>query len=185
MKCLICFALFAVSNALPADNLLEQNRKTVQRLYLQTLGVGIAQLSSQQLTLAEAIAVQCPLEGGSAVYAARALYRLNIDRVFVDDSLCVETQERRQPVKKQPVVEGISLIPNPANELVTIKGLSLSKEQPVEVSLLDLNGRVCLNRVVETGELTLSTSDLLQGVYICQIKVRGKPPVALKLIVVH
>ena len=179
------FDAYIATNSLFADNLLEQNRKTVQRLYLQTLGVGIPQLSLQQLAEVEAIALQCPLEGGSAVYAARALYRLNIDRVFVDDSLCVETQERGARDKQQLPLEGISLIPSPANGLVSVKGLSSSEEQPVEVSLLDLNGKVCVNQVGDTGEVTLSTIDLLQGVYICQIKVRGKPPVALKLIIVH
>ncbi|MFN0215213.1 MAG: T9SS type A sorting domain-containing protein, partial [Saprospiraceae bacterium] len=158
----------------------------VQRLYLQTVGMGIPQLSPQQLAEAEAIAIQCPLEGGSAVYAARALYRLNEDRTFFDDSLCQQSQERKEIQSKQTTVEGISLVPNPANEMVSIKGLFLSKEQPVEIALLDINGKLCIHRVIETGrEAILSTTELLEGVYICQVKVRGKPPVALKLIVVH
>ncbi len=179
------FDAYVATNALPADNIREQNRKTVQRLYLQTVGMGIAHLNPEQLAEAEAIAIQCPLEGGSAVYAARALYRLNIDRVFVDDSLCIPSQERQGTLGKQTDVEGLSLVPNPANELVTIKGLSLSKEQPVEVSLLDLNGKICANRFFETGEAMLSTTGLQEGVYVCQVKVRGTPPVALKLVVVH
>ncbi|MFN0215491.1 MAG: T9SS type A sorting domain-containing protein [Saprospiraceae bacterium] len=179
------FNSYLATNMLPADNLLEQNRKSAQRLYLQTLGMGIAQLNPEQLAEAESIAIQCPLVGGSAVYAARALYRLNIDKVFVDDSLCISTQERKEAHEKKPTVEAVSLVPNPASEVVTIKGISLSKEQPVEVILFDMNGKVRIHRVIETGDATLSTIGLLDGVYICEIKVRGKPPIALKLIIVH
>ncbi len=179
------FGVYLSSNALPADNLLEQNRKAVQRLYLETVGVGIARLNPNQLIEAEAIATQCPLTGGSAVYGARALYRLNHDRLFSDDSLCIPLGARKQPALNQDPVEGFSLVPNPASDQVTIKGLSFSKEGPVEVSLLDMNGKTCLNRLINSGEAVISTAGLLDGVYICQIKSKGKPPVALKLIVVH
>ncbi len=179
------FDAYIATNSLSADNLLEQNRKTVQRLYLQTLGMGIFQLNPQQLSESEAIAEQCPLVGGSAVYAARALYRLNIDRVFVDDSLCTPSQERKDVQAKQFAVEGLSLVPNPASDMVSINGLSPSREQPVDVSLFDMNGKVCIHQVIETGEAALSIIGLLEGVYICQIKVSGKPPIALKLIIVH
>lgn len=76
--------------------------------------MGIQHLTAAQFAKAEAIAIQCPLEGGSAV-----------------------------------------------------------------------NGKQCAIQTFESGDVSLSTSNLLEGVYICQIKVRGKSPVALKLIVVH
>jgi len=177
----------SVTNALTSDNLLEQNRKTVQQLYLQTIGLGIAHLTPQQLAEAEAIAVQCPLEGGSAVYAARALYRLNIDRVFMDDSLCSTSQERRAVEGKMLTSYGkwIRLIPNPAADFVTVEGLDISQDQLVEISLLDITGKLCLSRIVEQGDIVLSTATLSEGVYICQVKLQGKPPVSLKLIIVH
>jgi hypothetical protein len=175
----------SMTSALPASNLLEQNRKAVQELYLQTLGMGIQHLTAAQFAKAEAIAIQCPLEGGSAVYAARALYRLNADRAFSDDSLCLLTQERKNVFDGQMTGEELILVPNPASDMVTIKGLLFSEDQPVEVCLIDMNGKQCAIQTFESGDVSLSTSNLLEGVYICQIKVRGKSPVALKLIVVH
>jgi hypothetical protein len=179
------FDAYLSTSVLPAVNLLEQNRKTVQRIYLQTMGMGIAQLNAQQLAEAEAIAVQCPLDGGSAVFAARALYHLNVDRVFLDDSICVPVQERKEVHAIHPIGEGLSLVPNPSNEVVTIEGLKQFMDQRVEISLLDITGKVCFNKAIETRDATISTIGLLEGVYICQIKISGNPPVALKLIVVH
>lgn len=170
---------------LPADNLLEQNRKTVQRLYLQTLCLGIAQLSQQQLAQAEAIAVQCPLEGGSAVYAARALYRLNIDRVFVDDSLCIETQERRQAQAKPVAHSEVYLLPNPATDMVTVAGLGSSAENLTLIQLVDANGTLRLQRRTAEHEWSFSVASLPSGIYFCRAQLGDAKPVLLKLVVSH
>jgi hypothetical protein len=175
----------ALTNVLPAENVLEQNRKKVQQLYLQTLGLGITQLTAQQLAEAEAIALQCPREGGSAVYAARALYRLNVDRVFAEDSLCLVTQERNIELKGQISLQGLKLTPNPAGDQFTIEGLAWEANQQAEVMLIDLNGRVCLQKAVSFKEATIPTIDLPQGVYFCRIQSANAPPVVLKLIIVH
>jgi hypothetical protein len=147
--------------------------------------MGIAYLSPQQLAEAEAIALQCPREGGSAVYAARALYRLNVDRVFAEDSLCLFTQERNVAFKTQILPHGLRLTPNPAGDQFSIEGLGWETDQQAEVMLIDLNGRVCLQKAVSSKEATISTFELPQGVYICRIQIPNVPPAALKLIIVH
>jgi hypothetical protein len=178
-------AFYAAALALPADNLLEQNRKAVQRLYLQTLGIGIPQLSPTQLAEAEAIAVQCPLEGGAAVYAARALYRLNEDRAFSDDSLCIETQERREVQAKPVERPEIYLLPNPATDMVTVAGLSASAETPALIQLVDASGVLRMERKVAARECAFSVASLPSGIYFCRAQLGDAEPVVLKLVVSH
>ncbi len=180
-------AINALSMTLPlsADNLLEQNRKAVQRLYLQTLGVGIHQLNGPQLLVAEAIALQCPLEGGSAVYAARALYRLNVDRIFFDDSLCQQSQERKEVTRNISPIGVIRLVPNPAKEVVTIAGLLASAEKPVMVQLINTNGMLCIEHKAFANELAISVASLPSGIYFCKVQPQGDKPIVLKLVISH
>ncbi|MCC6413931.1 MAG: T9SS type A sorting domain-containing protein [Saprospiraceae bacterium] len=175
----------ALVDALPVDNTLELNRKTIQQIYLQSLGIGIAQLNQQQLAVVEAIALQCPLEGGSAVFAARALCRLNKDRVFMDDSLCLGTQERRQISEITSPVSTVKLAPNPATETVLISGLQASPEKSAVVSLINTSGVVCLERTVAQGESTLDVSTLPNGLYFCRIWSEGHRITTFKLVVAH
>jgi hypothetical protein len=146
--------------------------------------MGIAYLSPQQLAEVESIALQCPREGGSAVYAARALYRLNVDRVFAEDSLCLVTQERSIGAQLT-LNSGLRLMPNPAADQVTVQGLILQAGQQAEIILFDLNGRVCLSELVSFNDPVIPTGTLPEGVYICRINTANAPPVALKLIIVH
>ena len=172
-------------DALSADNTLELNRKTIHLLYLQTLGAGVPSLSPEQLAVEEAIALQCPLEGGSAVFAARALYRLNEDRVFMDDSLCLGAQERRQISESTSTVSTVKLAPNPATETVHISGLQASPEKSAVVSLINTSGVVCLERTVAQSETTLDVSALPNGLYFCRIWSEGYRTTTLKLVVAH
>ncbi len=175
----------SLTNALSTENLLEQNRKAVQRLYLQTLGLGIHRLTASQLLIAESIAIQCPLEGGSAVYAARALYRLNADRAFNDDSLCFGVHERRQ-VQTKPVEHSeIYLLPNPATDMVTVAGLSASAENPALIQLADANGVLRMEHKVAEREWAFSVTSLPSGIYFCRAQLGDAKPVVLKLVVSH
>ena len=175
----------ALVDALPADNTLEVNRKTMQQIYLQTLGVGKPLLTAEQLETVEIIALQCPLEGGSAVFAARALYRLNEDRVFMDDSLCLGAQERRQISESTSTVSPVKLAPNPATETVFISGLQASPEKPAVVSMINTSGVVCLERTVSQGETTLDVFALPNGLYFCRIWFEGQGMTTFKLVVAH
>ncbi len=175
----------SLTNPLMADSLLAQNRKTVQQIFLQTVAMGYFTLDSAQMAEVSEIAFQCPLQGGSAVYAARALYRLNEDYVFSDDSLCTGSYERQDISPRQPSVAKLYLMPNPATEMVTIAGLSPDTRQPLRVSLMGADGRLCMDRTMGTDAPFFSVSSLAPGLYFCRIQVAGEVPKTLKLIVSH
>lgn len=174
-----------LTNPLVTASAVEQNRKKVQQIYLQTVGLGIKQLTPLQLSIVEPIALQCPLEGGSAVYAARALYRLQIERSFVDDSLCIPTQAREQITTRAASNADIFLYPNPANESVTLKGLVLSGDKPARIQFMDANGLLYLEQSIAEREQTFSVATFPSGVYFCRIQQENALPVILKLVISH
>ena len=171
-------------DGLSAVNLLESNRKTVLGIYLQTLGSGVQSLTALQFSIVSPIAWQCPLEGGTAVYMARALYQLGEECTFDDDSLCTMAQERYSPKASVAFTgEEVRLAPNPTSQMVEVIGLQASEEQPVRIILTDVNGRHWFDREVSGLKAVISLHDMSAGGYICQVITKGRPPTALKLIV--
>jgi polyhydroxybutyrate depolymerase len=57
----------------------------------------------------------------------------------------------------------VHVFPNPAKGSLTISSAS-----PIEISLIDVNGRLCLSRKIPAGETTLDVSTIDPGVYLIQ-----------------
>ncbi len=57
----------------------------------------------------------------------------------------------------------VHVFPNPAKGSVTVSSASA-----IEISLLDVNGKVCLNQEIPVGETTVDVSNLDAGVYVVQ-----------------
>lgn len=72
--------------------------------------------------------------------------------------------------------KGITLVPNPAKSHVDLK-INLSKREPVSVRLVDLSGKVMLEKseILNSGSqtLTLNIEKLVQGTYIVEVKSEG------------
>ncbi|MBK8565640.1 MAG: hypothetical protein IPN76_20410, partial [Saprospiraceae bacterium] len=65
--------LLASNEAITTTKVYEQNEKTVNRVYLATIGKGVYSPNAIQQTDLEAVASQCPYTGGKAVLRARGL----------------------------------------------------------------------------------------------------------------
>jgi len=174
-------------NALPTDNLYEQNFKTVSRIYLQTLAQDITVLTTSQFNEVSAISHQCIVDGGSAVLDARMLYQLKEIKNFSDDTLCIPVGQRTPVVSQrkgeQPLQ--IRLVPNPANEIVRIEGLTLGTNEVAVVELADLNGRIIETTSLTGDQPAFNLNQVPQGVYSCRIIKNGMLFQTLKLIVIH
>ena len=164
---------------------LEQNRKTVLKTWLESVGAGNNTLTAQQMANITPIAEGCPLVDGSAVYMARALYRLNIPREFVDDSLCLPVGYREQSQAVDKGNDLVRLIPNPANDLVTLTGIAASIEMPVNIDLYSSDGIRRLNMKVISAQVQIPTQNLPPGVYWCAVTRLDGEITTLKLIVQH
>ena len=119
-----------------------------------------------------AIANQCPIAGGDAVYQARSLYELlEPGMIYNDDQLCQTGVDPIQ-IPTSNIINGnnIKLFPNPATEEINIE-LYLPDLGLVDISIIDSYGRVVKQTSLSnTNRTTISTTELAQGVYYCQIK---------------
>ncbi len=156
--------------ALPASSILQSNRKSVLRIYLEVTAAGANHLTAAQFATVKAVAEQCALEGGSAVYTARALYQMNEKRHFDDLALCGESQERSTSAQRL-VKKGVALWPNPSTGRVQVFVPGIETEQSVHLRVTDVSGRVVLeqNGTTSDGNLLLDGSSLTPGIYFCQV----------------
>ena len=68
----------------------------------------------------------------------------------------------------------ITVLPNPANDLVAIQFSGLLKEN-VKLQLLDLNGRIVRTTIAYAGQTIawFNIEDLYDGLYIVQLQQAG------------
>jgi hypothetical protein len=158
-------------NGLPTADVLQNNRKTVQRIYLEITSNGANTLTPAQFDVISPIAHQCPLEGGSAVYMARALYQLNERKHFDDFSLCDIAVERNALEKPVTNPDELTLWPNPTSGKLQIFVPDVQTETAVVIQLTNLTGQVAMEKQIATsdGNLYLDLSRLTPGLYFCQV----------------
>jgi|GEM_PF-654510 len=181
-------AAWTLNQALPANDILQSNKKTANRVYLETVAHGISALTEAQFSAIATIAYQCPLEGGAAVYQARGLYELQEKGSFDDVLLCnLSMTERNQRQGTAHTADGLSIQPNPASGQVFVSISNNIANEGLSVVLADLNGkRMLATRIPEgASSATLDVSTLATGIYICRVKGRTKAYAPTKIVVQH
>jgi len=150
----------AVSTGLAPD----ANHKTVNGIVLNLLLCDT--LASGNLATLESIAEQCPLEGGDAVYEARAVVSYFTGQSFNDLEKCADTERQLHPdgINKLPESTTVALYPNPTSGHVFWTGTG---GQTVKVRVLNALGQLA-------AELTSATSSvnfeqLPEGLYQVQL----------------
>lgn len=115
--------LIALNTAVNTTLVPDGNHKTVNNIVLSYLLTDT--LASGDLTTLEGIAEQCPLEGGDAVYEARAIVAYLTGASFDDEDICALAEERHQAEKpeKATALSRIVLYPNPTTGLLTWSGI--------------------------------------------------------------
>ncbi len=152
----------AVSTTLAPDD----NHKTVNNIVLNFLLTDT--LASGDLTTLEGIAEQCPLEGGDAVYEARAFVSYFTGTDYNDFDLCAPPQPRQKQVNgKSSGLKDITLYPNPTTGEVF---LSVSGE--VLARVFNNIGQMQMEKTVADNRLNLSL--LPPGVYRLQLFREGR-----------
>ncbi|MBN2762347.1 MAG: T9SS type A sorting domain-containing protein, partial [Bacteroidales bacterium] len=68
------------------------------------------------------------------------------------------------------IEEGITMFPNPANDQLTIKGLTENSN----VKIMNAVGQLVYNGLIESSKAVINVSSLDNGVYILQIDANGK-----------
>ena len=157
-------------------NAIEANHKAVNRL-LEKLMRNREQFDAVDSMALEAIAVQCPLSGGRAVYMARAAFGLlDAGRIF-DEGLCLGT-EKQADTPENVSLEGIKLIPNPAMHKV-----SLHTSTECTVWVYDLHGHLMQVLDLDAGQLELDLSNWARGIYLFRYQMKTGETGSKRLVV--
>ncbi|QQR87172.1 MAG: T9SS type A sorting domain-containing protein [Flavobacteriales bacterium] len=155
--------------ALASTELIEQNAKAVNEIYLSTIAVsgeGLVFDASQEATLLS-IASQCPLLGGNPVYQARSMYTLIDEEMDFDDALiCVASgfAVKDADARGQHVV----VYPNPNRDGLLnfmLTGLDDTKEHTGTIVLYDVQGQEVGRQSINSGRAQMDVSGLAQGLY--------------------
>ncbi|MBL7965323.1 MAG: hypothetical protein JNM31_15915 [Flavobacteriales bacterium] len=115
-KVLTADGVKAANAGIVTSELIEVNEKTVNDIYLATVGKDLDSFSSDQTSVLFAIANQCPMLGGNAVFKARSLYWLINDSYDFDDPLLCLSYGIIVKSLTERQANTISVIPNPARD---------------------------------------------------------------------
>ncbi|MBK8499183.1 MAG: hypothetical protein IPL52_10265 [Flavobacteriales bacterium] len=170
-KLLAADGVKAANSGIAASELIETNAKTVNDVYLATIGKDVDEFTATQASELFDIADQCPMLGGNAVFKARSLYWLIDDTYDFDDaSLCLPYGIVVKRLLNQHN-NTVSVVPNPATDEATLV-LTRTLEQTGAFVLYDALGAEILRFVVPTDQFRIpfSTAALVPALYHYQVR---------------
>ncbi|MBL7797707.1 MAG: T9SS type A sorting domain-containing protein [Saprospiraceae bacterium] len=133
------------------------------------------------------MAVQCPEEGGSAVYLARAIYQL-VEPTEFDDTILCGWEERRVTGTNSSGKSAFDFVlkPNPTSGSVSIMGLERAGNQPVQLTLRHVSGQSVLEKQFDLPNeaLDFMLDGLSPGIYFCHVRMGNQTEVR-KLILIR
>ncbi|MBL7781724.1 MAG: hypothetical protein JNM22_10950 [Saprospiraceae bacterium] len=151
------------------------NEKTVNAIYLQTAAQGLPVSAAQQTTLA-AIAVQCPTDGGDAVFKARSLYAgidwttfFEVADACGGSSFQQGSEERNIDAENAGMPYMVQIIPNPASDQFQVL-LSVPEGFDGFVIMSDLSGKIIQKVQISASEtIQFIPSAGLSGMFLCHL----------------
>lgn len=176
----------SLNDGIISNDLLVNNRKVVNRIFLETLALGNYTATETQLNDLLAVAGQCFLEGGDAVLQARALYSAFAQPLLIDDiAICGYQGEERST--KGAGMGGssnyeIKVMPNPAKDRVSFVVSGASPNAAFFVQIFDLNGKIVKELNVRNGEVLAQA--FLPGLNFCRVHMGDEPVQTVKFIVI-
>lgn len=162
----------ATNASIATSELIEANEKQVNGIYLSTVAKGIDGFTPEQSTTLFAIANQCPLTGGNAVYRARALYALIDDEQDYDDPVLCLQHGLIYRSMQQVGDHAITVVPNPATDHASLV-LDEAWDAPGVFVVYDAMGAEVMRAEVPayTPHWEFSTAALAPAMY--HYRVRG------------
>ncbi len=149
----------------------EENEKKINDIYLSTISRQNHVFSVDQKITLESIIYQCPFAGGSAVYLARAMYRMiNPTVVYEDNSTCSQLGLFR---KKQQVINKINdsyVYPSPTDKYIILV-YSIFNEKKTEIDIYNSKMEFVKREYLEfnEGQKFINVETLTSGIYIYTI----------------
>ena len=149
----------------------QNNEKTVNELFLNDLIQDYTIFTANEILQLKAIAQQCPLDGGKAVFRARALLNPLNNLIFNDEVSCsnIEPRNALNTMASDRVKSIIAIYPNPANNFINISVAIEKTSDLFTLSVYDLLGRQVLQDKLTEGLNMVNVDQLEAGVYLFKI----------------
>lgn len=144
----------------------ELNQQDANNIYLESIESSSHLLSSEEITILEAIAEQCPYSGGPAVYQARALLvSSNGTKSYNDKQICFDNNIAWRKAK-ETTTNKINVQPNPASNEASFY-FSLPRDANAKLHIYNSNGsKINEFAIMEnTNQFKLNTKLFINGVY--------------------
>jgi hypothetical protein len=131
-----------------------------------------------------AVAYQCPLQGGNAVYQARSyLAQYDNDPIYADQLNCFNVGIYRKGQQEMP--SKIIIMPNPANEYVAIKTIS-PEEVISNYSITDYLGKLLVvKQNVISSNVVINTQNFPTGIYLLTVVLNNGKVLTEKVSLIH
>lgn len=171
-------AVASIASAAPAVTVISQNLKTVYEIYAATWMQGIYGFSAADSATLLNIALQDPVDGGSAVYNARVMLDYNVDYFGGTPAMRIAAPAPAE------TGSAVKVYPNPATDQVNLQ-LAVAAGQVAKAELYDLTGKLLVSETLapEQGVYQLNTSGLQPGTYIIRIWVDGVAKQSERLVI--
>lgn len=153
----------------------EDRAKAVNSILLDMAFAGTTLLTSQQLSILQGIAAECPYTEGTAVYDARVLVApydstdyLNVceTEYSIENNGRFMQQDEKRSINEKSIFE---IYPNPTDDILYIKAHD-STETGLNVFIYDMTGRLLIEKTNKIGFFEVSVGHLPMGMY--SIKIR-------------
>ena len=125
--------------------------------------------------MVQTIAHPCPLAGRQAVYIARNLLRLVNDSIeYFDDAVGLQSGIYRNGILVSNKEQTISIIPNPASNIVTVQ-LKGNEIGICNITIVDVLGKAVIAEKLhcKLKSKTIDVSKLQNGIYTIKVKTES------------
>ncbi len=145
-----------------------QNDREIKSIINATIARESTGFSQKELETLKAIAIQCPIEGGNAVYEARSILSV-VESIDYDDfALCRGQKESTESAGKSLTQEDIiQVFPNPAKDFITVH-FPIVENDKTDLILVNTMGQVQASIKLKegTGNKDVNVSSFSSGVYL-------------------
>ena len=159
-------AASVLNNTFAPANLIEQNKKAVNGVYLNTWANGNFIFTSAQYSTLYNIAIQNPMLGGNAVYSARVMLGIDVCEATPSVNRTVN------PNNNSPTSIVGKIYPNPVTGIANID-YSISSGTKITLTIFGIAGNKLSMYALNKDEthFSFSTAEFNPGIYFYQLKV--------------
>ncbi len=143
-------------------------------------------LISSDSTDVFSIAIQCPLDGGKAVYIARSLYNsFKAVNLVYYDNCDVDARNAESIFSNNDEDFNLFIYPNPTNNTTSIYFSGIDKEDAY-ILLVSIDGKIQLKQILQINctYFEINCSSIANGTYIVNLFVSGELRAHEKLIII-